>query len=407
VTSLRRAWLAFLVLGCSESGQVLGPAPTAAPTPTDTTEPPPEPTTLAASQVTTGVSHSCALALGSIYCWGSNEFGQVGNGATADALGPELVTGTERYQNLCAGNEHTCGLTDLGEVFCWGNNQRGQLGQGDRRALSRAARVSLPGNATQVTCGFAHTCALLGNAEAWCWGQNGEGELGLDDPYPGNTPENADVLEPVRVGDATYRSIGPGDGHTCLVRSDGALFCTGRNKQHQLGSASDQIQERLLLRVGSDSDWVQVVSGQQYSCALRSDRTLWCWGSNTAIQSDEGSPLGIPAEESITPSRVPGGDWLSAVAHTFHTCAIARDANVWCWGRNAEGQLNSGDVALRVGPVEIGRRATSLDVGLFTTCLVDGAGIVSCAGKNDNGELGTGDRERRYTLTDVPLAVPE
>lgn len=403
MTSPRLVLLALSALACSESGQVLGPAPD----PSDTAVPPSEPATLAAKLVATGFSHSCALALGSIYCWGSNELGQLGNSDPADALEPLQVAGNERYQNLCAGNEHTCGLTDLGEVFCWGSNQRGQLGQGDRRNLSSATRVALPGNAAQISCGFAHSCALLGTGEAWCWGKNGEGELGLDDAYPGDTQENADALEPVRVGDATYRSIGPGDGHTCLVRSDGALFCTGRNSQHQLGSASDQIQERVLLRLGADSDWVQVVSGQQYSCGLRADRTLWCWGTNTSFQAEAGSPLGVPVSESIPPTRVPGGDWLSVAAHTFHTCAIRRDASVWCWGRNAEGQLDSDDTSLRVGPVELGRRATSVDVGVFTTCLVDSAGVVACTGKNENGELGTGDRERRYALTDVPLRVPQ
>ena len=194
MTPLRLALLALALSACSESGQVLGPAPT----PSGSAEPSPGPTLLAASVVTTGNSHSCALALGSIYCWGANDFGQLGSGTSSDALAPVLVAGNEGYQNLCAGNDHTCGLTDLGEVFCWGNNQRGQLGQGDRRNLARATRVSLPGVATQVSCGFAHSCALLGNAEAWCWGKNGEGELGLEDPYPGNTPENADSFTPPR-----------------------------------------------------------------------------------------------------------------------------------------------------------------------------------------------------------------
>jgi alpha-tubulin suppressor-like RCC1 family protein len=201
--------------------------------------------------------------------------------------------------------------------------------------------------------------------------------------------------------------VGPGDGHTCLVRSDGAMFCSGRNSQRQLGPASTNLQERVLLRIGTDSDWVQVVSGQQYSCGLRADRSLWCWGTNTAFQSEEGSPLGIQANEAIDPTRVPGGDWLAIAAHTFHTCAIARDAEVWCWGRNHEGQLSSDDLSLRVGPFRIGRRATSVAVGVFTTCLVDSAGVVACTGKNERGELGTGDLERRSALTDVPLVASE
>jgi alpha-tubulin suppressor-like RCC1 family protein len=351
------------------------------------------------------MSHTCAIALGSVYCWGSNEHGQLGNDADSEQeLRPVLVAGTERYVEMCAGDDHTCAMTDLGAVDCWGRNQRGQLGQENRTNLARPARVPLSAPAAVLACGFAHVCAVLSNNELWCWGENGEGALGQDDDYPGDgSVETVDELSPIRVTDAAYRSAGPGGGHTCAVRTDGSLWCTGRNSQYQLGPASSRIQERVMLRVGTNTDWLQVAAGLESTFILRQDRSLWVFGTNTAIESDEGLPLGVPGPNAPSPTRVGAGDWLAVATHSFHTCAIARDNEAWCWGRNIEGQLGPGDPPLVRQPTALGRKATSVDVGVFTTCLVDPAGTVFCTGKNDFGQLGTGNTERPFAFTEVPL----
>lgn len=397
---MRRAavllWLASCA--CTESGQVLGPAP-------ESTSAPSMP---AASRVVAGDEHSCALVAGAVYCWGSNQYGQLGSETgNDDRLLPALVASEERYSDLCAGTHHTCALTDVGEVQCWGRNHRGALGRGNRTSSPRPVDVSLSGPATSVACGFANACALLVGGELFCWGKNGEGELAQGDDYPGDTNvEQADQLLPVRVGNGAFRSVGLGDGHTCAVRGDGTLWCSGRNTQYQLGPASSRSQERSSRRLGTDADWVQVASGQQLSCALKSDRTLWCWGTNTAVQSGEGFPLGVPGENQPNPTRVTAREWSAVATHTFHTCAISSTQELWCWGRNAEGQLGLEDPELQRGPISLDRRAVSVAVGVFTTCSVSTAGVVACSGKNDRGELGTGDLERRFAFTDVVIDAP-
>jgi alpha-tubulin suppressor-like RCC1 family protein len=360
---------------------------------------------MAASRVATGDEHSCALLLGSsLYCWGANTSGQLGTGSQVDELRPVRVSGTERYQDVCAGIEHTCALSDQGQVLCWGRNQRGQLGQNNRANLARPTAVPLGAPASVLSCGFEHTCALVGSGELWCWGRNGEGELGLDDVYD-DDEENRDALRPVRVGTAAFRAAGAGDGHSCAVQSDGTLWCTGRNTQRQLGPGSTAEQVRRLIRVGTDTDWQQVVAGQNPSCALKTDRSLWCWGTNTGVDNGAGAPLGVPGFEVPTPTRVTTNQWLAVATHTFHTCAIALDGELWCWGRNAEGQLGSADTAVRDTPTRMGRRVTSVDVGAFTTCIVDTSGAVACSGENESGELGIGNLVRPYALTEVVIAA--
>jgi alpha-tubulin suppressor-like RCC1 family protein len=388
-----------LTVACSESGQVLAPAPEA----TATTSPP---AVKAASRVATGFEFSCAVLLdGSAHCWGANEHGQLGNGGQTDQLRPVKVDSSERFVDLCAGSEHACATSDRGEVWCWGSNQRGQLGQGNRTTQSRPARVTLDGAPTQLACGFHHSCALLGSGELWCWGKNFEGELAQGDEFPGDAnPEAADALNPVRLGTGSFRGVGLGDGHSCAVRSDGTLWCSGRNSQRQLGPASDSEQERTLLQIGTGNDWQQVLAGMQQSCGLRSDRSLWCWGTNTGLDRDGGFALGVPGLEVVNPTRVPGGGWLAVATDTFHTCAIAvSDGELWCWGRNAEGQLGSADPGVREAPMRLDRRVISVDVNRFTTCLVDIAGMIACSGSNDRGQLGTGGTERPRAFIDVVI----
>lgn len=391
------AWL--LIAGCTESGQVLGPAGGASGAP-------PVTVSHAARRVAAGETHTCALLLdGSVQCWGSNQRGQLGNGAEQDALRPSPVVFGEPFDELCAGNDYTCAVTERGAVACWGGNQRGQLGQGDRDARSTPVAVELPAAATRLACGFEHVCALLANGELSCWGKNGEGELARGDEYPGDDRvTTVDALRPVRAGTGTFRGVGAGDGHTCAVRADGTLWCSGRNTQGQLGPASHEAQVRNLVQLGTDTDWAEVSAGQLHGCGQRSDGSVWCWGTN-AIEAGQGFVLGVPGRLVRTPTRLPLPPVQRLATHTFHGCALASGGELWCWGRNFEGQLGSDDPTLRSGPESLGRSAIDVAVNVFSTCFVDPRGAVLCTGENGEGQLGSGDRERSSAFVEVPLAA--
>jgi alpha-tubulin suppressor-like RCC1 family protein len=338
-----------------------------------------------------------------LYCWGNNQSGELGLGDEASRTSPALLAGS--WVEVAAGAHHTCARDDLGRVACFGANERGQLGVGDRDARSTPALVSLPTRAASITTDFSHTCALLTDATLHCWGKNDEGEMGQGDPFPGDQSRDADALTPVAVP-GTWQAAEAGQGHTCAIRLDGALFCWGRNTDHELGE-NDAIQIRSPLPVGSDTDWLAVEAGQNHTCGLRDDRFAYCWGRNNSFATGNGAPLGIPDVESVTsPTRL---DSLSEVSllrtDTFHTCAVDRSARLHCWGRNIEGQLGLGDLALRETPELVGVGYENTAVGRFTTCAVAESGALSCAGNNDDGELGVGDTVERSTLT--PLVFPQ
>jgi alpha-tubulin suppressor-like RCC1 family protein len=383
--------LAVSLGGCVERGDVLGP------------EPPGTTSVTVANDVSAGFEHTLAIRNGAMYAWGSNENGKLGIDDPADQLVPVPVPSTLRFASVVAAFQHSCALDELGDVYCFGINERGQLGQGHRAAVAGLVRVPLPTPAATVSVQSGHACALLRDASVYCWGANAEGQLGQGDPGVGDDVTERDGLSPVRIGAAEWLAVATGDGHTCAVRLDGALFCWGRNSSHELGT-DPRIQVRAPLRVGTDLDWLRPVPGQQYTCGIKRDASVWCWGQNVARQSDEGFPIGIDQPLVDTPTRVPGAPAASGLSTmVFHTCAVGPNAGLSCWGRNVEGQLGIPEMPVVRTPAVVASNVARVSVSWFTTCVLTVAGGVECTGKNEHGELGIGTVERPLAFTPVLL----
>ena len=395
---------ALLALACVERGEVLssarvqGDEGAQAGAGGETMHREPE---LVISGVAVGLSHSAAVSSGRLFTWGANEAGELGLGDTTERHVPTELTSTQTFVSVTAGGDYTCALDDLGSVYCFGANDRGQLGQGDRQPRTLPVRVPLRRGARVVSNNFEHVCALLADASLYCWGQNFEGELGQDDsPPPGQDETADDALSPVQVPGTDWSDVSAGDGFTCGVRFDGTLWCWGRNTGHQLGPDSDA-QIRHPIQVGSDTDFARVDSGQQFSFALKQDHSLWCWGLNVGSPND-GYPLGMDTSGLDRPTRFgSASDWIAFDTRVFHTCAVNRKNELWCWGRNIEGQLGTGDIDLRSSATHVADGIAAVSVSWFTTCALTTAGHVLCTGKNEHGETGDGTTERPLRFTDV------
>ncbi len=183
--------------------------------------------------VAAGTIHNCALtSTGGAKCWGRNEKGQLGNGTTIDETFPTAVTGlTSGASAIAAGDRHSCAVTGIGSVECWGSNIFGQLGDGS--TVDRLAPVAAAGlvGAVAVVAGSRHTCALTAEGGVDCWGQNAYGQLGSG---------GGSSLTPVGVAGLAFgvRSISAGDRHTCAVTVGGGAKCWGANTRGQLGNGS-------------------------------------------------------------------------------------------------------------------------------------------------------------------------
>jgi hypothetical protein len=402
--------LALFELGCIDRGEVLRPFRADA-TPDGgsaggTSMPPPPPPQIV-SELVLGLSHTAAIAAGRVYAWGANESGQLGQNDTAERHVPTALPTTLRFVSIASGDAHLCGIDDLGAVYCWGDNKRGQLGQGDRDNRLVPSRVELPVSARAITASFAHVCALLSDASLYCWGRNQEGELGQDDSIPPmNNDTVADALTPVAVPGTDWSFADAGDGFMCGIRFDGTLWCWGRNSDFQLGTEPEG-QVRHPIQVGTDADWLRVDAGQQYAFALKQDRSLWCWGLNTGSDRDEGYPLGIDTDRLEAPTRFgTATDWDAVATRVFHTCAVNRASELWCWGRGIEGQLGTGGLELRTTPTLVATDIADVAVTWFGTCVLTTGGRLLCTGANDHGEIGDGNTERPLVFTDVTPVAP-
>jgi alpha-tubulin suppressor-like RCC1 family protein len=265
-------------------------------------------------RIAAGLSHSCAVRTdGTVWCWGYAEFGQLGDGTTGDgshvrATAVRVRRGSgslDRVVAVTVGALHTCALRKDGSVWCWGAGQYGQLGDGVSGAghlRTRATRVKhgtgYLAKASGIVAGDSHTCVRRTNGTAWCWGLGQYGQLG-----DGTTGNGANIRsKPVQVRHGSgfltgVTSVGAGVTHTCARRSDGSAWCWGHAVYGQLGDGTtgdptDHVRlrpVRVRRSSGSFTGMRQMDGGVGFSCALRTDKSVWCWGYNGNSQLGRGT----------------------------------------------------------------------------------------------------------------------
>lgn len=218
-------------------------------------------------QVVAGWLHACGIATtGQTFCWGDNNVGQLGNG-TADTLPrriPTLVAGGHSFVQLTLSAKHSCGITTDGAAYCWGNNQFGQLGDGTTTDRHQPTRVSGDIAFAQIAAGsgfagvssavapsprtpggVAHTCALTPAGGAFCWGWNANGQVGDGSVTDRHVPTAVS-------GGLTFDVIGAGGSYSCGMRGN-AVWCWGSNAVGQLGNGTT-VPEPAPVKVGAPFD---------------------------------------------------------------------------------------------------------------------------------------------------------
>ncbi|HEX6371520.1 MAG TPA: hypothetical protein VF006_21555 [Longimicrobium sp.] len=312
-----------------------------------------------------GGAHTCVLMTdGTARCMGENAAGQLGNGGTASSgTDARVLAGpTTRYAGVAAGAAHTCAVATDGAVDCWGANGAGQLGTaapadrcgGSLESCARLPRAvpGLPAMA-QVSAGAAHTCAASVLERVYCWG----------DPRYGATADPA-LAAPHRVDAGVLLAVvAAGGRHTCALTPGGAAYCWGADDRGQLGRAgADESCAGVRcssrpVAVGAGIGFTVISSGAAHTCAVATNGRVYCWGSNEHGQlgaptvADAGCD-GVPCARTPVPAATPIL-FRSVSAGAGHTCGISVDLRAYCWGRNAHGQLGLGSREVSAIPVPL------------------------------------------------------
>src|SRR5439155_640288 len=207
-----------------------------------------------ATRVVTGDAHTCALlGDGTVQCWGVGDSGQRGDGTFNNiSTVPGAVVGITGAVAVAARGYHSCALLGDGTVWCWGRNSDGQLGNGTTIGSPVPGRVAGLPSATAVSGGFQHTCALLADGTVQCWGRNLEGQLG-----DGTTTSSS---TPVRVGGITGAvAVSAGILHTCALLANGTVKCWGavgpNNDFGQLGNGATTGSSTPVTVTGTGVAW--------------------------------------------------------------------------------------------------------------------------------------------------------
>jgi len=341
--------------------------------------------------ISAGAYYTCALTGGgAVKCWGSNQFGQLGDGTHgADRLTPVDVVGlASGVVAIATGHTHSCALTQGGAVKCWGFNSNGQLGDGTRGTvrLTPVDVVGLTSGVVAISAGTSHTCALTRGGAAKCWGSNEYGQVG-DSTY------GTDRLTPVDVAGLASGvvTISAGSRHTCALTQGGAAKCWGNNNTGQLGDGTRGTDRLTPVDVvGLPGGVVAIATGETHTCAVTHGGAAKCWGRNDDGQVGDGT-YGTDRLTPIDVLGLPGGV-VAISAGGSHTCALTRGGAAKCWGRNDYGQVGDGTYGTnRLMPIDVlglPGGVVAISAGGSHTCALSSDGAVKCWGNSFSGQLG-------------------
>lgn len=362
-------------------------------------------------QVVTGAIHSCGIVTdGAAYCWGNNDFGQLGDGSRKSHVYAVPVVGTVRYAALSGGAGHTCGIATTGTAYCWGFNLNGQLGDGTLTDRATAGEVAGDKSWISLSAGGSYTCGIATDSLAYCWGWNATGQLG-----DGST---TDRPTPTAVsGGRKFRSVSANAHHTCGLTNTGEAYCWGSNVTGQLGTGNTDASTVPVLVSGSLT-WVALDAGFSHSCGVATDGNGYCWGRNQFGQLGVGDSVG--GVNQLAPFPMAGEmAWAGFNLGAYFSCGIQDQTDAaFCWGYNGSGQLGAeapevctdesglqSQCALLPLAVSGGLTFVSVSAHTQHTCGLSSNGVAYCWGSGTNGQLGNGEKGSQiFTIAPVQVA---
>ncbi|MEI7917847.1 MAG: prepilin-type N-terminal cleavage/methylation domain-containing protein [Candidatus Saccharibacteria bacterium] len=328
-------------------------------------------------------------------------------------------SGIKVWKQITVGTNYNfnCGIASDDKAYCWGNNDYGQLGNNS----ITTSRVPIPVNTsgvfsgktiTSIETGEAHTCAIASDNLVYCWGRNQLGALGNNSTVESHVP--VAVTSTGVLSGKTIKSLSSGADHTCVVASDNLAYCWGYNSNGQLGNGSTT-QSNVPVAVAttgvlSGKTIKSISSGRNYTCVIASDNLVYCWGAGTSGQLGNNAYLDSLTPVAVNTAGVLSGKTVKSISvGNYFTCLIASDDLAYCWGYNYSGQLGNNSatqqfsvpVAVNTAGLLNGKTIKSIASGASNACAIASDNLSYCWGVNNAGQLGNNSTVNSL----VPVAV--
>lgn len=332
-----------------------------------------------------------------LWTWGEGANGKLGN-TNVDRSSPVQVGSLTNWSSIASGYAHGAAIK-AGTLWTFGRNNAGQLGDGSYTNRSSPVQVGSGTNWQKISAGDSFTLACKTDGTLWAFGNNGSGRLGT-----GVTAANAST--PSQIGTLTnWSSFEAGGQFAAAVKADGTLWSWGGNEAGQLGDGTN-VNKSSPVQIGSGTNWKKVVTGYDHTVALKLDGTLWTWGSNELLQQGfiVSSPQQVDSVNDWTAIAARKQSTIAGDSETAGGCAIRTDGTLWCWGSNIDGQVGVGSGnATCESPRQVGSATdwAFVAVGPWSTAAIKTTGTLWTWGYNSSGELGLGDRNSRSTPVQV------
>jgi alpha-tubulin suppressor-like RCC1 family protein len=292
------------------------------------------------SRISAGGSHSCGLGEDRrVYCWGDNLNGQLGTPSVRESFTPVPVDGDALFMDVAAGGSHSCGLRTDGTIMCWGVNESGQLGLGTIGGAATVPTAAITAvRLFSISASEHRTCGRSPDGDSYCWGSMWVTRDRGRDVYRAQSVPFPTPNAP------PFQSLSVGVSATCGVSHSNAALCWDANATGTFGNGTVD-GSAVPVQVRGDLRFVSISSGFHHTCAISVDGAAFCWGADDHGQLGVASQLvesrcrnTVPC--SLQPIRVAGWRVFSQISAGLgsHSCALASSRHVYCWGAGALGQ---------------------------------------------------------------------
>lgn len=306
------------------------------------------------------------------------------------------------FKKLAKGADatHCVGIATDGTLWAWGSNQFGAVGNNSLVSVSEPVQISSVTGWKEVANGNGHSLAIDSKGKLWAWGRDDEGELG--DGAPEGTTHNILAPEHIISSDSIWMAVAACAAHSFGITADGKLWGWGYSIFYNAGGAVPN----TPIQIGTDSDWAAISVGQVEFIAIKKDSTLWGWGRNGEGEAGDSTTA---ANIYAPPVEIDSNhSWAAVSAGSNFTLALKYDGTLWSWGVNNEGQLGNSTTTNGIhGPKQIGtKKWKAVSAGLYHSLGIDINGRRWAWGENSSGEYGNDSSKINGSIySTVPILI--